>query len=447
MSDWQAPDETFVTRSGDRLYQNGADFRFSGTNIYWLGAIFTEAAAWSANTQVYQPSHYRVDDALETAKLMGCNVVRSISLGWSVGYPGALLPVLGGAYNEDAFLAMDYAIYKAGQLGIFLIIPLLDDYDYYWGNKTFFGATPYDATWTTAHRAYVSQILNRVNTYNGLAYKDDPAIMTWQAGNELSAGDTWTDDFAAYVKSIDHKHLFMDSRKQAATITAARLNPGSRIDIVSCHYWATDALSTNLATSGLSNKVMVVDEYDWGEAFREFDLATWLASLEAAAAVRGDCWWNLASHADTNGFAYDANNYVGQNITHSNAPLDMLYGASNIDARVLLLRNHAYAMRGISAPSYPICAAPVLSLSGSDLVWRGVAGAKTYTMERSTNGTDYTEVVTGLSDGYSTSNQGTVTNNGGTWTDPDPQPHAWYRISGVNDDGIAGAVSNVVEIE
>lgn len=36
----------------------------------------------------------------------------------------------------------------------------------------------------SAYKAYVNHMLNRVNTYTGVKYMDDPTIMTWELTNE-----------------------------------------------------------------------------------------------------------------------------------------------------------------------------------------------------------------------------------------------------------------------
>lgn len=54
------------------------------------------------------PSHFEVDDALTTAKFMGANVVRSHTLGISVGCSLCVEPAL-GKFNQVALQHIDYA--------------------------------------------------------------------------------------------------------------------------------------------------------------------------------------------------------------------------------------------------------------------------------------------------------------------------------------------------
>ncbi|MDQ2717543.1 MAG: hypothetical protein M3Z08_21840, partial [Chloroflexota bacterium] len=116
-------DSSFVTRSGSSLLLDGNLFRFSGPNIYWLGMQETD------NGNAY-PSHFRVDDALATAALMGATVVRSHTLGISVGCTICVEPRL-GVFNPLALQYIDYAIECARVHHIRLIIPLVDNWHYY----------------------------------------------------------------------------------------------------------------------------------------------------------------------------------------------------------------------------------------------------------------------------------------------------------------------------
>ena len=124
----QARHDGFVVRHGDDLTLNGKDFRFAGTNNYYL---------------MYK-SHLMVDDVLNAAAANSFSVVRT--WGWlDIGNQDGSNSVGGGkadgvyfhywdgsapAFNDgpDGLQHLDYVIYKAGQLGLKLVIPLTNNW-------------------------------------------------------------------------------------------------------------------------------------------------------------------------------------------------------------------------------------------------------------------------------------------------------------------------------
>jgi len=55
-------------------------------------------------------------------------------------------------------------------------------------------------------------VLMRTNTFTGVRYCDDQAILCWETGNEISPTTAWTREIARYIKSLDTNHLVMDGR-------------------------------------------------------------------------------------------------------------------------------------------------------------------------------------------------------------------------------------------
>jgi hypothetical protein len=108
------PTAAFVTRSGDRLTLAGKPFRFGGANVEWLGLVGYGPADPAGPRY---PSRFEIDDALRTAKEMGALVVRSQTMGDSVGCDLCLEPVR-GKFNPAAFRTIDYAVSGARLLGI-----------------------------------------------------------------------------------------------------------------------------------------------------------------------------------------------------------------------------------------------------------------------------------------------------------------------------------------
>ena len=220
----------FVRRHGDKLKLNGKAFRFAGTNNYYL---------------MYS-SQYMVDDVIDTAAAQGFTVLRtwgSLDIGNQDGSNsingksnGIYFQYWDGtapAYNDgaDGLEKLDYVIYKAGQKGIKLVIPFVNNWNAFggidqyvrWANGQYhdqFFTDPVIKGW---YKNWISHLLNRTNIYNGIKYKDDPTIMTWELANEPRCKETesyprspnctpktltkWADEMSTYIKKIDKNHL------------------------------------------------------------------------------------------------------------------------------------------------------------------------------------------------------------------------------------------------
>src|SRR5579859_4629723 len=105
--------DNFVRRSGTQLMLNGHPFRFSGTNMHWLGL----------DDSTNYPSQFRINDGLDAAKEMGATVIRSHDLGISTGCRNCIEPAL-GIFNSVALAHDDYVVQAAGKRGLRLVIPL-----------------------------------------------------------------------------------------------------------------------------------------------------------------------------------------------------------------------------------------------------------------------------------------------------------------------------------
>lgn len=215
-----APAAQFVRAEGLGFRLGDDPFYAPGTNIYYLLTYASDD-----DTRQY------VDDVLEDAAAIGLKVVRT----WAF-CDGAdqwqALQTAPGVYSESVFCGMDYVIYKAEQLGLRLILPLVNNLDDYGGMAQYIAwdavygsdpgevATEHNDFYTDAdtrqwYRDWVNAVINRRNTYTGVLYRDDPTIFAWELANEPRApgdesGDilqAWLEEMAAYVKSLDPNHM------------------------------------------------------------------------------------------------------------------------------------------------------------------------------------------------------------------------------------------------
>jgi mannan endo-1,4-beta-mannosidase len=120
-----------VYRDGKTLKLQGEQWTASGANVYWLGldenVVPPVGAPYYAPLQASYPTNGRITEAMATLVTMGTRLIRSQTLGVSVGNPLSLMPTL-GVYNEEAFEAMDWSVFQARQHGLRIVPPLIDDY-------------------------------------------------------------------------------------------------------------------------------------------------------------------------------------------------------------------------------------------------------------------------------------------------------------------------------
>ncbi|WP_299038647.1 cellulase family glycosylhydrolase [uncultured Pseudokineococcus sp.] len=175
---------SFVTSRRSSFLLDGRPWRFGGTNCYYL----------------HQKSHYMVDSVLNDARAMGLQVVRAWAFADGTERTERALQPEPYVYDEEAFDSLDYAVMKAGQLGIRMVLPVVNNWDDYGGMAQYVqwfrgvdvaeaGGASHDLFYTdpeiqACFQAWVRHLVGRTNRYTGVRYVDDPAVMTWEVANE-----------------------------------------------------------------------------------------------------------------------------------------------------------------------------------------------------------------------------------------------------------------------
>lgn len=202
----------FVTTDGTHFVLNNERFFYVGCNTYYL-------MVYAANPSLRRD----VDKILKAAVAMGLKVLRTWAYNDGANQWNAL-QTSPGVYQERVFQGLDYVLYKADELGLRLILVLVNNWDDYGGMKQYVDWSPtaisHDDFYTDPStkrffKNHISAVLNRKNVFNGRIYKNDPTIFAWELSNEARAqtdpsGDTlndWIIEMSSYIEEIDQNHL------------------------------------------------------------------------------------------------------------------------------------------------------------------------------------------------------------------------------------------------
>lgn len=447
--EFQAQDSSptyFIKQTNGVLSENGNPVKFAGANLYWLGL--------SESGGVHYPSHFEIEDAILTVKEMGGNVIRTFGA-TTVGCALCIEPSLNN-FNPNAFDSLDYAVKVAGDNNIRLIFPLVDNYKYYLGGKYTYlswrgiaddnnGDFFINQTVINDFKAHISYVLNHVNPYTGLAYKDDPTIMVWETGNEMYPGSSccgstsvWAKTIASYIKSIAPNQLVADGHYGLDSGSYATTS----IDILSDHYSnPSNKLATNQTVAKGKDKVFMLGEHHWtqlragGAPAETYDLQAYLNIIEQNN-VGISLYWSLFPHKEipdnsSRGFVQHGDGYT---LHYPGDTADMI-------SRAQILRTFAYKVaQGKTPPAHKTPDAPLLytpTVSSNKVIvnWRGTVAAANYSLERSLDQTTWTAVSS------------TITDNNAPYADSSaPIGKIYYRIVGKNLDGVKGSYSNIANV-
>ena len=222
-----------VGRQGTLLVRDGKPYNFVGANM-WYGAILGSTGQ-GGNRELLRRE-------LDTLKALGVTNLRVLAgADGDESLPFKAEPALQtapGVYNDTILDGLDYMLAEMGKRGMTAVVYLNNSWEWS-GGYTYYlkqagaGEPKYPethsygeyvdyaakfATDTAAQRLFMDHVafmVGRTNRHTGKAYKDDPAIMSWQVGNEPRAFSKaalphfakWLSQATALIRSIDPNHL------------------------------------------------------------------------------------------------------------------------------------------------------------------------------------------------------------------------------------------------
>lgn len=233
-----APAGGFVRRHGTGFTLDGAPYRFAGANI-WYGAYLGAAADYGDRD--------RLKRELDALLGMGVTNLRVLASAEEGPLKNSVKPGFRqqhGAWNPALLDGLDYCLAEMGKRQMKAVLYLTNFWEWSGGMATYLyyatgkyidmgdPAHPWPAFPNATAQFYansravklyhdwVRALVSRTNRVTGTAYRDDPAIMSWQLANEprpggapetaaplLPAFYAWVQGTAKLIKSIAPNHL------------------------------------------------------------------------------------------------------------------------------------------------------------------------------------------------------------------------------------------------
>ncbi len=229
----QSDKAKFVTIKNGHFLKDGKPYYYVGTN-FWYGAILGSEGQGGNRGRLVRELDYMKKIGIDNLRiLVGSDGERGVTTKVE-----PTLQVKPGVYNDTILAGLDFLLKEMGKRNMVAVLYLNNSwewsggYGFYLehagegkqprpnedGYPAFMKAMSKYATNKKAHQLfynYVRFILGRTNRYTGLKYSEDPAIMSWQIGNEPRAFDKamlpyfeqWLSEASALIRSLDSNHL------------------------------------------------------------------------------------------------------------------------------------------------------------------------------------------------------------------------------------------------
>ena len=261
---------SFVTAQDGQFLRDGKPYTFIGTN-FWYGPILASDGEGG--------NFERLTLELDTLKSLGLTNLRVL-----VGAQGAngvfsrVEPTLEkdpGVYNDTLLVGLDRFLVELGKRDMSAVLYLNNSWEWSGGYGQYL-------EWATGEKAlipvldgywpfmqqmrkfqiskeaqelfynHLRTIVGRTNSLTGKPYKDDPAIFSWQIGNEPRCFSSekeiqdgfigWLTESARIIKELDPNHMLSTGNEglmgcENSWELVERLNSIPGVDYMTIHIW------------------------------------------------------------------------------------------------------------------------------------------------------------------------------------------------------------------
>lgn len=259
----------FVTKDGTQFMREGKPYRYIGTNLWYASILASEGEGGNRERFCKELDH------LKSIGITNLRIATGPDAGSDLANPAKpYLQTAPGIFNDTILKGLDFAIAELEKRGMTAVIYLNNAWDWSGGfgfylKQCGYGDSPntnedggynryveYCSNFAREPKAlemyysYIKSIISRTNSITGRAYRDEPAIMSWQLCNEPRAFSKenkellakWIAKAAALIKSIDNNHLISTGSEgyigcEVDAELCERIHADKNIDYLTIHIW------------------------------------------------------------------------------------------------------------------------------------------------------------------------------------------------------------------
>lgn len=260
---------SFVTKEGTQFMREGKPYRYIGTNLWYASILASEGEGGNRERFCKELDH------LKSIGITNLRIATGPDAGSDLANPAKpYLQTAPGIFNDTILKGLDFAIAELEKRGMTAVIYLNNAWDWSGGfgfylKQCGYGDSPntnedggynryveYCSNFAREPKAlemyysYIKSIISRTNSITGRAYRDEPAIMSWQLCNEPRAFSKenkellakWIAKAAALIKSIDNNHLVSTGSEgyigcEVDAELCERIHADKNIDYLTIHIW------------------------------------------------------------------------------------------------------------------------------------------------------------------------------------------------------------------
>lgn len=258
----------FVTIKNGQFHTGNNPYYFIGTN-YWYGAILGSTGQGGNRERLLKELDFMKENGINNLRVL-------VGADGPAGQAVKVMPTLQtapGVYNDTIFDGLDFFMAELGKRNMYAVLFINNSWEWSggygqylnWAGKgdvpekgvsdwpVFVEHVSKYAECESCHELFnnhVKHVISRTNRYTGKKYTEDPALMSWQVGNEPRAFSNegkpafaaWLKETTGLIRSLDNNHLIsigneglMGSEGDMDLYTDIHSDPN--VDYMTIHIW------------------------------------------------------------------------------------------------------------------------------------------------------------------------------------------------------------------